>query len=104
MHRHFNAYPVANIHYSINFYGISYIVNISSTLVLIVAESPLPPLFRPVLNIAALPRASFGLLIQDELWRLCSDSQTSFGFLMKLLSNETEQGCATDTLVKGTSL
>jgi hypothetical protein len=104
MHRHFITNPVASIHYSINFYGISYIDNISSTLALIVAESPLPPLFRPVLNIAALPRASFGLLIQDELRRRCSHNQTSFGFLMKLLSNETEQGCATDTHVKGTSL
>jgi hypothetical protein len=92
---------MANIHYSINFYGILHIANISSTLVLMVAESSLPPLFRQVLNIATLPRASFGLLFQDELWRQCSHYLTSFDFLMKLLSNETEQGCATDTQLHG---
>jgi hypothetical protein len=57
-----------------------------------------------VLNIAALPRARFGMLIQDELWRLRSHNQTSFGLLMELSGNETEEGCAADTLVTRASL
>jgi len=90
---HCVPHPVTYIPYSINFYGISCIVNIRSTLVMMVVQSTLPPPrqshFSPGLkycSIAFLSRAPIS--VADPGWvtvRLGPQNETSFGFLMKLL-------------------